>query len=707
MKDRPVSYNRLPLLVYLLVPVFLCNCTTALSPGSDTEDTISISISETEEAENWAAVKFEGAVPDSKQSRIITGDPPFSFVYDGTPSAQLLAQWPVTREQSTLDANRTQHTVVWNDPATRLEVKLIAVAYSDFPTVEWTVWFTNRGSANTPILSGIKGIDTSWENFSAGSAVLHYNSGSRTVKTDFMPQEKKLLPGGSKQFAAMGGVPSRSELPYFNVEGKGGGVIAVVGWSGQWAGEFVNNSNTATQTDLFIAAGQELTRFVLYPGEEARSSMTVLQFYTGDRERGQNIWRQWFLKYNVPKFDGEIPKAFLAALNLGAHNMGQDPNYNAAAQKYFIDRYFEEGIPLDYWWIDAAWYPFDYNNGWWQVGTWEPDPVRFPNGLEEVGDYAHDNGLGFILWVEPEHVYPGTWLAENHREWILENPASPFGGSAGGILNMGNPDTWNWVVEKIDGIITTAGVDVYRQDFNVVDAVDCWRNNDTADRQGMTEMKYLAGYLGYWDELKRRHPNLLIDACAGGGRRDDIETLRRSVPLWRSDEAYSATAFQGETYGLASWIPLYGTGGSIDLYNLRSALMYFYVFDRDMRITDQDFSPLITYAENHEEVSEYFTGDYYPLTEYSLSSMVWMAFQFGLTDGSEGMVQAFRRENAEESSARFYLKGLNPNAVFSIRDIDGDRTYPLYTGRALMEEGILIEADEKPEAVILLYKKEE
>ena len=77
----------------------------------------------------------------------------------------------------------------------------------------------------------------------------------------------------------------------------------------------------------------------------------------------------------------------------------------------------------------------------------------------------------------------------------------------------------------------------------------------------------MTGYLAYWDELRRRFPNLLIDTCASGGRRLDLETLRRSVPLWRSDFAYEPSSMQQFTYGLSLWIPYFGTGfNSVDPY---------------------------------------------------------------------------------------------------------------------------------------------
>jgi alpha-galactosidase len=30
---------------------------------------------------------------------------------------------------------------------------------------------------------------------------------------------------------------------------------------------------------------------------------------------------------------------------------------NEDNQKLFIDRYLEEGMKIDYWWMDAGWYP--------------------------------------------------------------------------------------------------------------------------------------------------------------------------------------------------------------------------------------------------------------------------------------------------------------------------------------------------------------
>ena len=100
-----------------------------------------------------------------------------------------------------------------------------------------------------------------------------------------------------------------------------------------------------------------------------------------------------------------------------------------------------------------------------------------------------------------------------------------------------------------------------------------WRRNDAPDRQGITEIRHVTGYLAYWDALLQEHPNMLIDSCASGGRRNDLETLRRAVPLLRSDYIIEPVGNQCHTYALSFWMPFYGTGtGAIDPYLFRSVM---------------------------------------------------------------------------------------------------------------------------------------
>ena len=86
-----------------------------------TSSSLAQSISPTPEemakARQWAT-KFDRAVAAKD------AEPPFSFVYDSKPSAQLLAQWSPRQTLRRIDDQRTQRTTTWTDRKTGLEVTL-------------------------------------------------------------------------------------------------------------------------------------------------------------------------------------------------------------------------------------------------------------------------------------------------------------------------------------------------------------------------------------------------------------------------------------------------------------------------------------------------------------------------------------------------------------------------------------------------------
>ncbi len=310
---------------------------------------------------------------------------PFSFTYDGKPSSDLLATWNRQNQAQQLDAQRTRHRLSFTDPATGLVVRCEAIEYQDFPTVEWTVYFENTGTADTPILENIQAIDVTFARLGAGEFVLHHAVGSPSNGTDYGPLETPLGPGVVKRISAAGGRSTNSDWSYFNVAWENRGAIVVVGWPGQWSAEFARDGGTS----LRVRAGQELTHLSLKPGESIRSPLIVVQFWTErDRIDSQNVWRRWMAKYSMPKPGGQLPQPHLYASSSRAY--GEMIGANEANQIMHIDRYQEVGIKLDYWWMDAGWYICD--GQWPKVGTWEVDPKRFPKGFKPISDHAHAQG---------------------------------------------------------------------------------------------------------------------------------------------------------------------------------------------------------------------------------------------------------------------------------------------------------------------------
>jgi len=232
-----------------------------------------------------------------------------------------------------------------------------------------------------------------------------------------------------------------------------------------------------------------------------------------------------------------------------------------------------------------------------------------------------------------------------------------------------------------------------------------WQNHDEPDRQGITENKYVSGYLAYWDELRRRHPNMLIDSCASGGRRNDLETMRRAVPFIRSDYIFEEIGQQCHSYAINWWIPYHGTGTFlIEPYHFWSTMAPHVTPCWDLRDQNLDYESLRRWLGQWRQVAPGYYGDYYTLSPYSLQDDVWMAWQFDRPDLNQGFVQAFRRSNSYTLTAQFPLRGLDPQARYTISTIDG-KDEQTFTGRELMEKGLPVTIPDTPGAAVITYKK--
>jgi alpha-galactosidase len=204
-------------------------------------------------------------------------------------------------------------------------------------------------------------------------------------------------------------------------------------------------------------------------------------------------------------------------------------------------------------------------------------------------------------------------------------------------------------------------VDVYRIDFNIAPQ-PFWRETDAPDRQGITENKYAMGFLEYLDQLQKLHPTVLIDTCASGGRRDDLETLRRAVPMHRSDYSYEPVGQQNITYGMSFWIPYFGSpNGARDNYVFRSSWGPQINVVWDLRRTDLDYDWIRRATGQWRAVADNYLGDYYPLTPYDPTDHAWMAWQFdrpGLGAGVSPVKQCleFRAVRASWFASRRSLR---------------------------------------------------
>ena len=654
----------------------------------------------------------------AKDEPVFSGDvAPFSFTFGGKPSAALLPQWPMARQKSASGGGRTTHHVTWTQPGTGLECRMELAEFKGFPAIEWVLHLRNNGAKDTPLLENIQALD--WGACLPGKKrILHRSRGALCKINDFEYLSAPIESGQDVRMTAGGGRSSQNWLPFFNLEGEQGGVILAIGWTGQWAADFALGADGVTR----LKAGMEETHLVLHPGEEIRSPRILLLFWDGDRMEGHNLFRRFILAHHSPRPNGKpLERGPLTIAHWGGM---KTPDHLTR-----IEAYRRQKLDYDYYWIDAGWYgppdsysPDEFKGDWAKhVGDWRVNPAAHPDGLRPLSDAAKKAGMKFLLWFEPERAICGTPWTREHPEWFLEQGGpKQLKPDRNLLFNLGNPEAREWLTDFILEFMDRNGVDLYRQDFNFEPLPD-WRYHDAPDRKGMTEIRYVEGLYAYWDALRKRHQGLVIDNCAGGGRRIDLETTSRSIPLWRSDwqcwPDNNPIGGQVHGLGLSHWLPLHGTGvysampknagDTYRAYSTFGAAVQFTAFPYEY----STMSPEYPWAWHRRMLREMrraqplFLGDYYPIAGLTPDAAQWTIYQMNRPDIGEGFVMALRRPGSAYTSATVRLKGLDPAVRYNVEQAGAGKGRRK-TGKELMEPGVEIKLPQSPSGCLVFYKRE-
>jgi alpha-galactosidase len=533
-----------------------------------------------------------------------------------------------------------------------------------------------------------------------GPAVLHWMRGDDNTGQSFAPREKPFAPGrpDSMTLVPNGGKSSDGVAPFFNVAWEGGGVAVAVGWTGQWQATAAREA-VGTMT---MRAGQQLTNLVLEPGETVRTPRILLVFWAGsDPLRGSNLFRQLLIKHVLPRRGGDIVFPPICASVNEVDPGGGYEGPHVRVMPVLAERGYEA------FWSDMDpqhWYPGGFPEG---TGNWVVDRVKYPHGLKAVGDAAHAAGLQYLLWFEPERVHFGTQVEKEHPEWVMKADKE-----WSQLFALHIPAARRWITEVMDGFIRETDLDWMRWDFNVA-PLGFWRRADAPDRQGMTENLYVQALYAMWDDLRTRHPGLVIDVCAGGGRRIDLEALSRGLPLWHSDlqcEGSHPAADQLQNAGLFRWVPLHGTvtlGYEPD-YAFRSALTGGSVN------VGADTDGIINNARDHtaeaakrstaltRRVRTFLIGDFYPLFPHRESEEAWFGYQFHRPDLEAGLALLFRREKCAEQAVTAELRVIDLKARYEVSLVDAGTTKTM-TGAELARLPIAV--PQAPGSALVFYKQ--
>lgn len=618
-----------------------------------------------------------------------TTELPYDFKVGGKSLNKNLHSWDISvsdeSEAGEVYRNGKTSYIILKHKLSGLTATVEATIYEEFATCEWTVFINNEVTEKSPVISDFYALD---KEFSMGDTTVYYSKGSRDEPYDFAMMNKALT-AFPVAFDSIEGRSTDNYLPYFNLSGEETGLILGVGWSGFWKTAMKEMSGKTS-----IKVGQETFKAYLLPDEEVRSPLVSLSFYNNKNPlKGFNVFRDWVTSSVYPENIPDTITTMEVAGPLSTNTASQIMD----TMNTFDKKVFEE---IDFFWMDAGWYK--YTEGWHDgVGTWVPDTDRYPEGIIELSDYGKEKGCGLVLWYEPERVVVGSEIYKSHIEkeqWLIS-----MGDGENLLYNFANNDAVDYLCKLIAASLVENGVSVYRQDFNIAPA-DFWEIGDKeyyGGRKGITENHYITNEYRYLDYLTDNIDGLIIDNCASGGRRLDLEMTRRSVPIWRSD--YNCAphddileATQAQTYGLSFWLPLSGTVQyNYDEYSARSSIM---------PLTVETFGTIYSeYFSVYKEQRAMMSEKYYPLEWGGYDNSKILAMQYSSDDALSGTAFVYKRENVEDTEYTVRLNGLVKDAVYEVYSIDEPEKIYTMTGEKLMADGMKLSLPEGKKAFVIMF----
>jgi alpha-galactosidase len=629
---------------------------------------------------------------------------PFSFVYKGVPTAELLGQWKRTKQQSTPSGPDTFseprpmcENTTWTDPETGLQVTCEKIEFKDFPAAHWILWLENTGSVDTSIIEDVQPLDITLHRPMSNETpyLLHRTNGAPSNPKDFEASTVVVQKGQSQSLGAGAGRSSNKDFPFFKIESGHGSLIAAVGWSGQWNAHFVSTDSA----ELRVTAGLERTHFKLLPGERVRMPSILLLQWNDNTLEANAQFRQLIYKHFCARRNGKKLLPVLYCNTCFTRGGAWLNECNEQNQISLIKAYAP--FNLEALLTDAGWFEGGWPAG---AGNWTPRKDAYPNGMRPVAAAAKEHGMIYGLWFEPERVVAGTSLHQHHPEWLLKSQDQP---QQTYLLGFGKQEVRDYFFNIVEGFMKLPGFRVYRQDFNF-DPLPYWRYSDAADRQGITEIRYIEGLYAYWERIADTWPDSLRIECSSGGRRIDLETVKRMHIHQKSDLWFNNEVDQASIWGLSQYLPnnvFMAPINRMDDYTFHSVLTTSLCMGWIADAEDFDAERGHELLAQYHDLKHLLIGAWYPLLPYSRADDNWLAVQFHRPDLDEGMIVAYRRSACPDSRIQVQLHGLDAQANYTLFDTQRKKRIKR-KGSALMNDMEIV-LDQQPSSALITYKRAE
>ena len=596
------------------------------------------------------------------QSDIAQAEFPGSFVYGGQSSRAILPAWEHTDASTLSPEGRQVEETTWREPGGGLVATWRVEHIAGQTAVECRWVFENPGTEPTKPLTDVAALDLMIEN--ASQMQLISSTGGLTGPVDgtppgFVVSESSLEVPVS--LSAAEGRSSNKNLPFWVLHNKKSntGKYMGVGWSGQWEANFRPVSG---QDTVRLTVGMPGVNIALPAGERIVSPSVLLGDYQGSPQAGCNALRRIIDNEYVARLGD---KKLLPPVSWNSwftfNNQISDAMLRQQADA-------AAGLGVEYFCIDAGWFTGAFDAG---LGNWTADSVKFPQGLRPIGEYVAQKGMKLGLWFEPGRAMPGTRLATEHPEWVYRNQV---------MLEI--PEARDWLFNAMCAAIGESGAAWIRYDMNQgyfkPDPLTAWNERDTPQTQELTQIRYLLGEYELLDRLRVKYPDMVIESCASGGRRIDLETIRRAHTFWKSDETNNLVIARSQESGGNVFLPggllntnLPGASGAstFDLHSLFGGPLGFATNWTQLDAAGRD--RVAKAIAGYKSIRHLLNKDFYPLFSQTFDATQWVGWEFFDAEVGEGFFVVLRPAESTMPSSEVRFGGVESGSSYEFRSLDG------------------------------------
>lgn len=309
-------------------------------------------------------------------------------------------------------------------------------------------------------------------------------------------------------------------------EQQGEVLLGTIGWTGNF--RFTFEVDNVGNLRVIPAINPYASDYELKPKEVFTTPefvFTLSSEGTGQASRNLHAWAR---KYQLKDGMGD---------RLTLLNNWENTGFNFNEQILGDLMKEAKNLGIDMFLLDDGWFANKYprrsdNAG---LGDWEATHDKLPGGIPALVKAAHEAGVKFGIWIEPEMVNPKSELFEKHPDWVIHLPNREtyyFRNQL--VLDLSNPKVQDFVFGVVDRIMTeNPEVAYFKWDCN--SPITNIYSPYLKDKQNQLYIDHVRGVYRVFERVKAKYPDVPMMLCSGGGARCDYEALKYFTEFWCSD----------------------------------------------------------------------------------------------------------------------------------------------------------------------------